>query len=816
MPLPAVSFLPSKGRLLRIGYALLIIWTLLLGLSLLFNLTAIRNSTLHAAEVTGRASIDKDLIYRRWNSRHGGVYVPRSEIAQPNPYLTTPHRDLTTTEGLQLTMINPAYMTRQVFEMAEQQIGLHSHITSRKPINPGNAPDAWEEQALLRFERGASEVSASYRDAQGQWLRLMRPLPVEQACMGCHAHQGYQVGEVRGGISVKVPLEPFLSAEQQALRNTVIGHALIWFFGVLGIQGGVRRTRQQHQAEVVAEANRKEQAALQLVMDGVAESILLIDSNYIIQMANPAAIAFHGRDDLVGSCCHALIYKREIPCQHTRLEPCPLIEAREQSKPVVITQEHRRGDGELRIVELLSTPLWDDQGAFKGIIEVSRDVTARVQAERNLRHLAHHDPLTQLPNRLRFEDAFQQLLDDARGVTGLTLLFIDLDRFKNINDSLGHHIGDEVLRIIAERLRALTHGEHLLARFGGDEFTMLLIGQLTKPQIVALARRILGELERTITLESYEFFVNASLGIAIYPHDGSTVPALMKSADTALYRAKSLGRNTYQFYDKEGDQHALQRLQLEAALRTALADGSLRLFYQPQISAHNGRLVSVEALSRWHHPTLGPISPGEFIPIAEESGLIINLGQQVLRKACNQAACWHHQGYSIRVAVNVSAHQFLRADLCHDVARSLRDSGLPPHLLELEIVESALMEDVTSAAKTLYNLREMGISVAIDDFGTGYSSLNYLKLFPIHALKIDQSFVREVTNLRADKAVVKTIISLAKNLDLLVIAEGVENTAQRDYLIAKGCDLLQGYLFSKPVPAEQVDQLLAQQAAITE
>ncbi len=779
-------------------------WTLLLAVSLLINLHSTRQSALQAAQVTARASIEKDIIYRLWNARHGGVYVPVSEIGQPNPYLEVHDRDLTTDRGMQLTMLNPAYMTRQVFELAEDRIGLQSHITSLDPLNPINAPDAWEKNALSRFDAGEKEVASLYQD--GRYYRLMQPLMVEQACMKCHAEQGYQVGEVRGGISVKVPMSAYDQAALRQMSNNLIGHGVIWLLGLIGIRTGTRHAKNRQEALVAAEASRREKAALQLVMDGVAESILLIDENFRIRMANPAAREFHQKPDLEDCCCHQIIHHNPEPCPHTPLEPCPLIQARDEGKPVVVTHEHTRGDGVTRIVELLATPLWGDKGEFKGVIKVSRDVTQRVHAERNLRHLAHHDPLTQLPNRLRFEDSLQNLLDEKDGVGGLTVLFIDLDRFKNINDTLGHHIGDEVLRIVAKRLRQAVGDEHYLARFGGDEFTVLLIGALTRSEIITIAHRILDTLEHTMEVEGYEFFINASIGIAAYPHDGRTITHLMKSADSALYRAKSMGRGTYRFYDREGDGQALQRLQLESVLRTAVREEALRVVYQPQVSAGDGRLIAVEALCRWRHPELGEISPAQFIPIAEETGLIVELGRLVMDSACRQAKRWQRQGHAIRVAVNVSARQFLRIDLRHEVEQILTANGLPPRLLELEITESAIMQDMQAAAKVLAELRELGVSVSIDDFGTGHSSLAYLKHLPIDALKIDRSFVREIPDHRADKAVVKTIISLARNLGMAVIAEGVETEEQKRYLADHGCNLLQGYLFDRPISAEEIEK----------
>jgi len=620
------------------------------------------------------------------------------------------------------------------------------------------------------------------------------------------------IGEIRGvspeaaavtaraGID-RAPIDAHSDVERHQVASMAWSHGAIWLVGLLGICSANRFARRRHQAEMASAVAGKEQAALQLVMDGVAESILMIDADYAIRMANPAARDFHGTDALIGNPCYRMIHGESAPCPETPMQPCPLRAAEREGKPVVVTHEHKRADGETRIVELLATPLHNDDGSFKGIIKVSRDVTARIQAERNLRHLAHHDALTRLPNRLRFEDALERLLEAS---LELTLMFIDLDRFKHINDTLGHSSGDQVLRIVAKRLRSAIGPEHFLARFGGDEFTVLLVGSLSQPEISLIARRILTDLDQAMVVDSYQFRVSASIGIATYPYDGKTVAGLMKSADTALHRAKSLGYGNFELFNRVGDQPALHRLQLEAALRASVAENALEVVFQPQVDATTGRLAGVEALARWSHPTFGAIAPTELIAIAEESGLIVEVGRQVLLKACRQAADWLAQGIETRVAVNVSPRQLLRVDLWRQVAEALEQTALPAHLLELEIVESAILQDVDAAAKVLGELRKLGVSIAIDDYGTGYSSLKYLKHFPVDALKIDQSFVNQLPRLRSDKAVVNTIISLAKNLDLLVIAEGVETPAQRDYLASQGCDLLQGFLFSEPVPPEQI------------
>lgn len=434
-------------------------------------------------------------------------------------------------------------------------------------------------------------------------------------------------------------------------------------------------------------------------------------------------------------------------------------------------------------------------------IWILADITERKQAEERMRHIAQTDSLTGLPNRLTLQIRLAQLLPEARRHQWqIAIMFIDLDRFKIINDTLGHQIGDELLRDVAIRLSRVVRETDFVARLGGDEFVILLPAICGPADAAVIANKIIGALSSPVITDGHELHTSPSIGISIFPDDGSDGDTILKNADTAMYHAKSAGRNNYQFYAAEMNQTATERLDLERKLRHAVDRNELVLCYQPQFRADGSQPTGVEALLRWHHPIDGIISPNRFIPIAEETGLIVEIGEWVMRNACHEMKHWIDAGLKpIRIAVNVSARQLRRRDFCEAVAGILAESELPAELLELEITESAVMENPEEAIEILQRIGRMGVNLAIDDFGTGYSSLAYLKLFPIDHLKIDRSFVADIEVDLNDRAIAFGTIALAHSLGLNVIAEGVETEDQLELLRSNGCDEIQGFLFSKPL-----------------
>jgi diguanylate cyclase (GGDEF)-like protein len=460
---------------------------------------------------------------------------------------------------------------------------------------------------------------------------------------------------------------------------------------------------------------------------------------------------------------------------------------------------------------LVGTPLKSADNKIFRMVLLYTDITERRAAAQEIERLAFFDSLTGLPNRVLLKDRLNQMLTRAgRHKEKVALLFIDLDRFKEVNDTLGHSSGDLLLQIVAERLTSCLRTSDTVARLGGDEFVVLLEGVEDREGVMEVACKLLAALSQPVELFDREIYSGGSIGISIYPHDGNDVDTLFKNADTAMYYAKEQGRNTFRFYSPEMHASALEMLTLSSYLRHALERDELYLVYQPQISFSTGEMVGVEALLRWKHPSLGMIVPDRFIPLAEETGLIVPIGTWVLKEACFQAAQWINRGLpAMRVAVNLSAKQFRNPGLVATVRTALEQSGLPAHLLELELTEGMLIENIASTHETLKALKAMGVTLAIDDFGTGYSSLSYLKHFPLDRLKIDKSFVLEMAEKSGDSAaIVQAIIALAHSLKLTVIAEGVERQDQVEFLKQHCCDEMQGFFFSRPLTSVALEELL--------
>ncbi len=439
----------------------------------------------------------------------------------------------------------------------------------------------------------------------------------------------------------------------------------------------------------------------------------------------------------------------------------------------------------------------------------------RLAREEQVRYRAYHDALTDLPNRVSFAEHLEEAVRRAkRARWPLAVMFLDADQFKRVNDSLGHEAGDQLLRVLAARISASVRETDLLFRMGGDEFTVLLEDVRGPEEAASVAQRILEAMREPLQLQHHELTVSVSIGIAMYPKDDDSGERLVQSADTAMYRAKELGRNRYAFFTPEMNERVESQLLLEAALRRALKQSEFRLHYQPRVTT-GGRIMGVEALLRWAHPERGVVEPAQFIAALEETGLIVPVGAWVLREACRQAAAWQAAGHApLRVSVNLSSRQFRSETLVDAVAEALREARLDAQWLEVELTESLLMENLDRAMVIMGRLKELGVGILIDDFGTGYSSLGYLKRFPIDGLKIDRSFVRDLANSRKDAAIVESIAALAQSLGIGLVAEGVEQPRQAEFLRAHYCTELQGYLFGRPMAAAALEEILRQPAAL--
>ncbi len=571
------------------------------------------------------------------------------------------------------------------------------------------------------------------------------------------------------------------------------------------------------QRELVAE-----QEFLQKIIDGIDEPVMVIDTHFKVYRMNRAAaqVAEELNLDQQSLHCYELLHGNAEPCRE-ELQPCLLKMLERSHQACKVLHDHIAPGGQGRKFEIIATPLFDENNEIKFIVESTHDVTEHLELlgelkarELSYAHLAQHDPLTSLPNRLLFADRLTQAMHVAhRKRTQLAVLFIDLDQFKQFNDSFGHPFGDEVLKAASTCLQKLFRSDDTVARMGGDEFTVILTDIGVAEHAALVSRKILQKFKAPFEIGKQVIYLGVSIGISIYPEHGTTVNALVRNADTAMYRAKARGRGTFEYYSKELTDKAFQRVLLETSLHDTVANKELVLFYQPQFELTTGKLCGLEALVRWPKDGMGFVPPSAFVPLAEETGIIFPMGSWILEEACQQMKSWLDAGVlspDTTVSVNISGKQFDKGDLLQTVQHVLELTGLPPENLELEITESTMMLSMEATARTLSEFRDIGVKIAIDDFGTGYSSLNYLKQLPLTRLKIDQSFISDLPQDRHDVAITRTIISLGNNLSLDVLAEGVESQEQLDFLKAEGCCSVQGYLFSRPLPAKELESFLHQ------
>ncbi|MEA3370365.1 MAG: EAL domain-containing protein [Campylobacterota bacterium] len=652
-------------------------WTLMVLSSLVF---AAYNQYQHSYNIAidvAKANFDKDQAYRQWASSHGGVYVPVDmNRTPPSPYLShIKERDIATESGKKLTLMNPAYMLRQMIDEYSGSYGAKGHITALEILNPKSSPDEWEKQALLEFREDPSlEEKRELIEIDGEsYMRLMRPMKITEGCLKCHGHQAtYRDTETAGGVSVSIPMDEIYKHSLDSYVKTSFIYFMFWIIGLIFIH---------------------------------------------------------------------FVHKKEI------------------------------------------------------------------KAKKELKYFASHDSLTTLPNRHAYNNKINEIIE-SQNVNKFFLLFMDLDNFKTVNDSLGHSVGDLLLKGVAKRLSNRINGYEMFARFGGDEFVFLFTNVNDSRVVEAIAKQIEAALKEPFMLKDNEVYTAASIGISSYPENGNTSDMVLKNADIAMYDAKSSGRSRYSFYSDEMTSESTNYLMLESELHRALEKSELFLDYQPQISLKSEKLVGVEALIRWNHPRRGIVSPIEFISIAENNGLIMPIGEWIIDEACEQLAIWKNTDMKdITISINISAKQVLHQDLYSYIETAVEREAVDVSLLELEITETVVMENINETIKILAKLKKLGVSIAIDDFGTGYSSLSYLKKLPIDKLKIDREFIKGIPEDKDDIAITNAIINLASSLNLKIIAEGPETIEHIEFLKEAQCDIAQGYFYSKPISIKELEKL---------
>jgi diguanylate cyclase (GGDEF)-like protein/PAS domain S-box-containing protein len=562
----------------------------------------------------------------------------------------------------------------------------------------------------------------------------------------------------------------------------------------------------------IAEALFNEQERAQVTLNSIGDAVMSTDVDSRVTYLNTVAETLTGwsRKEAAGRPVTEVF--RVIDATTRKPAPIPIALAIRENKTVVLSTNCIlvRRDGLEAAIEDSTAPIHDRGGQVTGAVMVFHDVSIARAMTSKMLHLAQHDTLTDLPNRILFSSRLTEAIAAAyRYRRKLAVLFLDLDRFKHINDSLGHVIADRVLQSVASRLQACVRASDTVARQGGDEFVILL-SEVARAQDAAVsAEKILQSVGSLHRIDGHDLHLTASIGIVTYPDDGTEAEALIKHADFAMYHAKDTGRNNYQFFKPEMNLLAVERQSLEVDLRQALEKREFELHYQPKVNLQTGSITGVEALIRWHHPRRGLVSPAQFIPIAEACGVIVPIGRWVLREACRQARAWRDAGLPpLRIAVNVSARELREKDFVAAVLAALTETGVEPGCLELELTESFLMQDATVTGAVLQALKDLGVMLALDDFGTGYSSLSHLRRFPIDTLKIDQSFVRDLATDADDASIVNAVISMGESLNMRVVAEGVETRDQVAFLQQHGCPVGQGYYFGRPVLAGQLTPLL--------
>ncbi len=549
------------------------------------------------------------------------------------------------------------------------------------------------------------------------------------------------------------------------------------------------------------------------IIQQIHDSVITTDFDGVIISWNHGAELLLGytADEAIGQHVSMVHREEDIP------EVIKSIEILKETGMHIAETTHVSKSGKIIDVLLSLSVLKDENENPIRFVGFAQDITERKQAQKKLleqkdilQHQAHHDALTNLPNRILFNDRLVQAIQTAkRDKSEFALLFLDLDHFKEINDSLGHDVGDRVLKVVTRRLNAVMREEDTLARLGGDEFTVIMRNLIDGQDASILAQKVLIVLAEPVVVDENRLYVSCSIGISLYPSDGLSVSNLLKYADAAMYRAKDEGRNNFQFYSSEMTELAFERVVMEASLRAAVENEEFIVYYQPQVDGRSDKLIGMEALVRWMHPTMGLVSPSKFIPLAESTGLIVELDQIVMRCAIKQISKWDKEGLKPgKLALNLSVKQLEKKDFLLVLKDILEESQCKPELIELEVTESQVMTNPEEAINILNKINALGIELAIDDFGTGYSSLSYLKRLPLSKLKIDQSFIKDLPDDEEDVGITRAVIALAKSLNLKIIAEGVETRKQKEFLVENGCDSIQGYFYSKPIPANEMELLL--------
>lgn len=787
-------------KLIKKLVLLLFFWTLAAVGSLGFNIHRAYQETLVKAGVAAQATINRDISFRNWAADKGGIYVFPSEATPANPYLVHDQKFITTEDGRQLTLLNPAYLIRDIQENAPDKTGVASQLISINPINPANIADAWETKALQNFIN-QPKVFTEVTQIKGQpYLRKIQPFFVEEACMVCHSHQGYQVGEVRGGITASIPLTSYLTSFALRKKELITTHLGVWLLGFIGLTAGFLREKKG--AKLQNHYLKELQLAAE-VFDQSYEGILITDvkGNIVDLNASFERISGYSRAELLGKNPRLLASGRQPP------------EVYQVMWQDLTKKGYWQGDiwnkkksGLLYAVTLSISAIYDDSTPpqVRNYLALSADITHIKDNESKLQHLAHYDGLTGLPNRLLLIDRIQQGMKQAdKNNSLLGLIYLDLDGFKEVNDQYGHEVGDKLLIELKKRMAKLIGIKDTLARIGGDEFVMVITQLTSEAACQPLLNTLLDITSKSLVIDGQLLKISASLGVSFYPSDKVDAEQLLRHADQAMYAAKQAGKNCYSIFDPQVERGIRDLSAQIKEVQQGLDNQEFELFYQPKINSVTHQLIGAEALIRWNHPNKGLLAPGQFLPAIIDNIIMLDVSRWVMKTAVNQLYIWHKEGINCPISINMNSELLQETSFISELSQLLADYPLvDPASLEVEVLETTAVDDFVKVSAALKRIRQLGVLISIDDFGTGYSSLSYLKHLPVNTLKIDQSFVRDLLDDPDDLAIVQSVISMADAFKLQVIAEGVETQLHSIKLQELGCELVQGYGISRPLPLQ--------------
>ncbi len=709
--------------------------------------------------------------------------------------------------------------------------------TSDRPRNIDNMANDFELEMIQYFKDNPKENDNFIQKKDAFYYT--QPLRIQESCLQCHGKwedaipsvrdkyttaYDYKLGEIRGLMNIEIKKRDFFASMYADFINTLISAILLYIVFLIIIYRLIKEMRQQEEQytqQLEKDIKRKtyeikkQKDTFETLFEKSADGILIIEDGKFIQCNERIVemLHYHSKEDLLNMRPSELSPEFQSNGRRSDEKAEEMIALALENGSHQFEWVHTKANGMNFIAEIILTAITLNNRnvlhvILRDISEKAKAKQALIDQKNILDYQAHHDGLTGLPNRVLFNDRMEHGIELAkRHHTKLALFFIDLDQFKQINDSLGHQIGDRVLIVVAERLKAKIRKEDTLARLGGDEFTIIMEDLDKIEDASLLAEKIQKVLTQPIHIEGHTLYTSSSMGISLYPQDDTDANNLIKYADAAMYKAKDEGRNNFQFYSSEMTEFALERMVMKSSLRNAINNEEFIIYYQPQVNAATGKLTGMEALIRWQHPDLGLIHPLKFISFAEESGLILEIDRWVMTTAMRQITQWYNEGLKPGVlALNLSMRQLRSDDFIEILQESMKAIGFKPEWLELEVTEGEMMKKPEESIIKLEKISQMGIDITIDDFGTGYSSLAYLKRLPVKKLKIDQSFIQGLPDDKEDVGIVKAIIALAKSLDLELIAEGVETDAQKEFLLSNGCKHIQGYYYGEPVPAQQIEK----------